>query len=506
MGLSEEYDLCRPHVNQLNMHWLNGRDWSSAYRTQSNVLIPREIVQLPTFETNIRYLGGLISAYDLSGDRLMLERALDLAKILARSFNTASGLPASRIDPGHQSSYWTGSVSLAEAGSLSLEFSRLSLITKDQKWFDLTHRATEFIKQGPAVRSDHPPLITGNFVPDQKGGLYGSYTFGGLADSYYEYLIKVGQLLSGRAVAKLYNDLYAASIDTARKTLFGEVPIPGLDGQLLTIGKRAFRQPLVPELEHLTCFAGGMLGLGARLLNREQDLDDGRRVASTCYWVSQATGTGVQPESVIFYAADDTSRETLTTIKGERYEAVRQKASIGGSSRFGGSETEPRTEPIKYYRHLQGDPPGVKFSSPRYIGRPETIESVFYMYRLTGDKKWQERGWRMFTSWAAAARAKGGMASVLNAVHAPARHVDNMESFVLAETFKYHFLLQSEPDVLSLDEWVFNTEAHPFIIGERAPGSSGLWKGGNDKELGVRGAGTDAQKWNRLKNLERFGP
>lgn len=34
-----------------------------------------------------------------------------------------------------------------------------------------------------------------------------------------------------------------------------------------------------------------------------------------------------------------------------------------------------------------------------YKGRPESIESVFYMYRITGDPKWQDYGWRMFTSW-----------------------------------------------------------------------------------------------------------
>ncbi len=39
-----------------------------------------------------------------------------------------------------------------------------------------------------------------------------------------------------------------------------------------------------------------------------------------------------------------------------------------------------------------------------------------------------------------------------------------MESFWLAETLKYFYLLYSTPDVISLDEWVFNTEAHPFRV------------------------------------------
>jgi len=37
-----------------------------------------------------------------------------------------------------------------------------------------------------------------------------------------------------------------------------------------------------------------------------------------------------------------------------------------------------------------------------------------------------------------------------------------MESFWLGETLKYFYLIFAEPDLVSLDEWVFNTEAHPF--------------------------------------------
>ncbi|KAL6496881.1 Mannosyl-oligosaccharide 1 2-alpha-mannosidase mns2 [Orobanche gracilis] len=45
---------------------------------------------------------------------------------------------------------------------------------------------------------------------------------------------------------------------------------------------------------------------------------------------------------------------------------------------------------------------------------------------------------------------------------------DNMmQSFFLAETLKYLYLLFSPPSVISLDEWVFNTEAHPLKIRTR---------------------------------------
>ncbi len=44
----------------------------------------------------------------------------------------------------------------------------------------------------------------------------------------------------------------------------------------------------------------------------------------------------------------------------------------------------------------------------------------------------------------------------------PPEPIDQMESFWLAETLKYYYLLFTTPDVISLDEWVLNTEAHPF--------------------------------------------
>ncbi|KAK1829375.1 glycoside hydrolase [Podospora conica] len=110
-------------------------------------------------------------------------------------------------------------------------------------------------------------------------------------------------------------------------------------------------------------------------------------------------------------------------------------------------------------------PPGfTSLNDRRYILRPEAIESVWYMYRITGDPVWQERGWRMFEAIIRATRAEGGHSAIYD-VTTTDKHpagADSMESFWLAETLKYFWLLFAEPDVLSLDEWVFNTEAHPF--------------------------------------------
>ncbi|CCC09642.1 hypothetical protein SMACR_03674 [Sordaria macrospora] len=130
-------------------------------------------------------------------------------------------------------------------------------------------------------------------------------------------------------------------------------------------------------------------------------------------------------------------------------------------------------------------PPGfTSLNDKRYILRPEAIESVFYYYRITGSSVWQDKGWRMFESVIAATRTDIAHSAIDNvAFAAPASSssknsddnevdqeekvkkpsfTDSMESFWLAETLKYFYLLFAEPDVISLDEWVFNTEAHPF--------------------------------------------
>lgn len=85
------------------------------------------------------------------------------------------------------------------------------------------------------------------------------------------------------------------------------------------------------------------------------------------------------------------------------------------------------------------------------------------MYRITGDPVWQEKGWRMFESVIAATSVSVGH-SAIDDVSSTKKvtFLDNMESFWLAETLKYFYLLFATPDTISLDEWVFNTEAHPF--------------------------------------------
>lgn len=94
--------------------------------------------------------------------------------------------------------------------------------------------------------------------------------------------------------------------------------------------------------------------------------------------------------------------------------------------------------------------------------RPEAIESMFILYRITGDKKLQDDAWNMFRLIDTYTRAEFGHSALSDMTLLPPPKADSMESFWMAETLKYFYLMFSEPDLVSLDDWVFNTEAHPF--------------------------------------------
>jgi mannosyl-oligosaccharide alpha-1,2-mannosidase len=96
----------------------------------------------------------------------------------------------------------------------------------------------------------------------------------------------------------------------------------------------------------------------------------------------------------------------------------------------------------------------------------ETIESYFYAYRLTGDRIYQERAWYAFEHISEVTRSSYGYSAIRDVMSQGGGSKSNgQESFWLAETLKYLYLIFDDPERLSLDEWVFNTEAHPLKRG-----------------------------------------
>jgi hypothetical protein len=94
-----------------------------------------------------------------------------------------------------------------------------------------------------------------------------------------------------------------------------------------------------------------------------------------------------------------------------------------------------------------------------YPLRPEIVESTYYLYQFTRDPVYLLMGEKMWDDFVKYCRTDAGYAALKSVV--TKEKSDSMQSFLLAETFKYFYLLFAPPKTLAFDRVIFNTEAHP---------------------------------------------
>jgi mannosyl-oligosaccharide alpha-1,2-mannosidase len=100
------------------------------------------------FETVIRYLGGLLSAYALSRDPILLSRADDLGTALLPAFNTTSGIPAFSVNTvnGRIAQGWNGHNALwSEILSCQLEYKYLAYLTGRTPYYTAVENVMEIM-------------------------------------------------------------------------------------------------------------------------------------------------------------------------------------------------------------------------------------------------------------------------------------------------------------------------------------------------------------------------
>lgn len=148
------------------------------------------------------------------------------------------------------------------------------------------------------------------------------------------------------------------------------------------------------------------------------------------------------------YGALDAFMPALLALGGDLGRARRLQESGWRMWRLHGIEPESLD-----YRTM-------KVTSPGYALRPEIVESAYYLYHYTRDPRYRGMGKAFFEDFVRATRTAYGFA-VLKDVRTGEK-ADVMESFLLAETFKYYYLLFAPAAVLDFDHVVFNTEAHPL--------------------------------------------
>ena len=415
-----------------------------------------------TFEATIRLLAGSLSMYELTGRKVFFDKAVDIGDRLYAAFASPSGLPMANVHLVLGGAYLiTGALlqrstvcTLSGVGTLQMEFSKLSTITGDAR-YNASARAAlsrvfaaqkEFVQRqskkkdtegsqglGHAVTR---PLALFPIAYDLNTGETRSdeeyFTTGSGSDSFYEYLLKV-YLLEGATDDELLH-VYTAATDEILHYLVKNVTVPVREM------KRHPAQAHAPaaivtslldgfmtyRMEHLSCFLPGMFALGAHigkkkgipeLIQRsEEHMVAAEKILRTCLSFYDLSPTG---------------------LSADAYDVSNIEKGI-----------------------LKARP---AFHHAYYALRPETIESLFVMWRVTKDPFYRKAARQIHASIEAAAKVDHGYATVEDVLVTDVTYKNRMESFHLAETLKYLYLIERD-DIFSLEDFVFNTEAHPMRV------------------------------------------
>ncbi|KAH6646483.1 family 47 glycosyl hydrolase [Truncatella angustata] len=447
-------------IMNLTSRVTQAREWIS------NSLSYDQDQDVNTFETTIRMIGGLLSAHYLSnefpqlapqtdddpgapGEDLYLEKAKDLADRVIAAFDSESGIPYASVNlaklEGIAAHDMGGASSTAEATTLQLEFKYLAKLTGEKDFWDKAEKVMQVVDDNGAQGGLVPIYINAD-----SGHFSGNnIRLGSRGDSYYEYLIK--QYLQTEKAEPIYLDMWKDTMKGIRQhlitytepsgyTIIGERP-SGLNGNLS------------PKMDHLVCFMPGTIALAATgglteaeakklptwTKQDEADMKLARELMQTCWGMYKWMATGLAAEITYFNIADPPA------AYDESHESPRDDF-----------DSDPHATWRKDF--------DVHAMDRHNLQRPETVESLFYMWRITGEQKYRDWGWDMFKSFMnyTAVEEGGGFTSLSNANEIPPATKDNMESFWLAETLKYFYLLFSPNDLLPLDKVVINTEAHPL--------------------------------------------
>ena len=405
--------------------------------------------EINLFEVTIRVLGGLLSAYEATGHDPLLRKAEELGRRLLFAFHTPYGLPYGTLGLRSGARYnpkWSrGACTIAEVTTLQLEFRALSRHTREPAYEAVAQRVMDHLRamadasaasshatagasggrsrgaaggRGglavPVWPADLPRGLYPMFISPETGEFTSSeVTLGARADSLYEYLLKQW-LLSGQTDARMRR-MYDDSVGAIRAHLVrrGGGARCGNCTYLASWNHRTRQHS--DRMDHLACFAPGMLALGAAGPTADADMQLARELMGTCYRMYADSPTGLAAEIAEF------SHPT------------RVSAAAGAT---------------------------------HCLLRPETVESLFILWRLTGDSQYREWGWRIFEAVEREARVpSGGYAPLSDVRRSGSRQLNGrMESFFTAETLKYLYLLFGDGADYPLDQYVFNTEAHPLRI------------------------------------------
>ncbi|XP_058829878.1 ER degradation-enhancing alpha-mannosidase-like protein 2 [Topomyia yanbarensis] len=370
-------------------------------------------INVSVFETNIRIVGGLISAHLLShkaGVELepgwpcsgpLLRLAEDVASRLLPAFDTRTGMPYGTVNLKYGVPYGETSVTCtAGIGTFIVEFGALSRLTGKPIYEEVALNALYALykhRSSIGLFGNHIDVQTGRWTAQDAG-------IGAGVDSYYEYLVKGAIMLNKPDLMHMFNE-----------------------------GRKAIDKYLKRDDWHVWV----SMNKGQVTLPVFQSLE--------AYW----------PGVLSLFGDTSVAMKTL-----HNYHTVWKQYGF-----------------LPEFYNIPNAEAGA--NRENYPLRPELIESVMYLYRATGDPYLLEVGEDILRSIEHSAKTPCGYATIKNV--RDHHKEDRMESFFLAETTKYLYLLFDSDNFIHNDGrmgtvidtphgeciieaggYIFNTEAHPI--------------------------------------------
>ncbi|KAF8183018.1 glycoside hydrolase family 47 protein [Mycena galopus ATCC 62051] len=402
MGLEDLFEEAVDHLNNINFN---------QSQTSNTVSL---------FETTIRYVGGLLASYELSGEKypILVAKAKELADKMAFAWIGDNAIPYGYMDFSTNTPTLATS-NIAEAGTLSLEWFTLSKYTKNETYANLSIQPVKHIAN---LASPLPGLAALGIDP-ASGKFVGSYvTWGGGSDSYFEYLLKYARLTN--TDDPIYIDTWKTAVDSSIRTLLKKS----------TVGNHSYLadfdgSQIHHVSSHLACFHAGNWLLGGKLVQNQTIIDIALDLNEGCWNTYASTETGIGPEAFAFLSPD---------------------GDYTGAN-------APTSSQLAFH-----DKHGFYITASHYIMRPEVLESNMHAWRVTGDTKYLDRAASAIDSFNKFLPATVAFAGLNNVDSAEGGLIDDMESFWFAEVLKYLYLTFDDPTHISLDDYVFNTECQPF--------------------------------------------
>jgi mannosyl-oligosaccharide alpha-1,2-mannosidase len=389
-----------------------------------------------TFETTIRMLGGLLAAHYLQtdfpdmcpvdlkrngGEDLYLEKASDLADRLLGAFESATGIPYASVNlkqmKGIRSHADGGASSLAEATSVQLEMKYIAKLTGEKHYWDKAEKVSKAVDDANAKDGLMPIFID----PDTGRFTTSNIRLGSRGDSYYEYLIK--QYFQTSKQEPVYLQMWEESLAGIKKHLITYSE----HGNFTVLAERqqGLNGNIEPKMDHLVCFMPGTLALSAtggltvqQAIEKNAmdakhvlDLTLAKELMKTCVGMYKVTATGLAPEITYFNIHDPPHMMADGELK-----SVAAFESKGASP----DADEWKKDFV------------IKPADTHNLQRPETVESLFYMWRITGDEIYRQWGWEIFEAFVKYTTVPDGVGfSSINNVNdvSGSSSRDNMESF-----------------------------------------------------------------------------